>query len=156
MENLVKNYMVARALVLAVLGCVGCGGDKSPSEECEDLVDLTCDRAVECLPGASGMHAACVHAVEQAGLSCSATKSVKPSYDRCIDQLNEQSCRMLFPIDPDTGDQTTELPAECSGVLVTQSAAGKFVYVVRTNVPPSDPIGDMALRARAVLPSDID
>lgn len=148
--------MVAEAVVLAVLGCVGCGGDKSPGEKCEDLINLTCDRAVECLPGVSGMHAACVQAVEQAGLSCSATKSVKPSYDRCIDQLNEQSCRMLFPTDPDTGDQTIALPAECSGVLVTQSAAGELDHVVRTNAPPSGPIGGMALRARAVLPSDLD
>lgn len=151
-----KNYMVAKAVVLAVLGCVGCGGDKSPSEKCADLINLSCDRLVECLPGASGMHAACVQAVEQAGLSCTATKSVKPSYDRCIDQLNEQSCRVLFPTDPDTGDQTLELPAECSGVLVTQSAAGERDHVVRTNVRPSDPIGDMALRARAVLPSELD
>lgn len=151
-----KNYMVAKAMVLAVLGCVGCGGDRSPSEKCEDLVNLTCDRAVECLPGASGMHAACVQAVEQAGLSCSATKSVKPGYDRCIDQLNAQSCPVLFPIDPGTGDQMLALPTECSGVLLTQSAAGAFAHVVRTTPRPSGPIGDAALRARAVLPSDLD
>lgn len=156
MENLLKNYMVARVVVLAVLGCIGCGGDKSPSEKCEDLVNLSCDRAVECLSWASGMHTACVQAVEQAGLSCTATKSVKPSYDRCIDQLNEQSCRMLFPIDPNTGDQALELPAECNGVLVTQLAAGELAHVVRTSELPSDPIGDMALRARAVLLTDLD
>jgi hypothetical protein len=152
----VKNYMVAKAVVLAVLGCVGCGGDKSPSEKCEDLVNLTCDRAVECLPGVSGMHAACVQAVEQAGLSCSATKSVKPGYDRCIDQLDAQSCQTLFPTDSGTGDRTLELPADCSGVLLTQSAAGEFAHVVRTSPRPSDPIGDMALRARGALSSDLD
>jgi hypothetical protein len=150
----VKNYMVAKAVVLAVLGCVGCGGEKSPSEKCEDLVNLACDRAVECLPGASGMHADCVQAIEQAGLSCTATKSVTPSYDRCIDQLDGQSCRILFPTDSTTGDQSLTLPAECSGVLL--QSAGKLDHVVRTNVAPSDPIGDMALRARAVLPSDLD
>jgi hypothetical protein len=156
MENLVKNYMVVKVVVLAALGCVGCSSDRSPSEKCEDLVNLTCDRAVDCLAGASGMHAACVQAVGQAGLSCTATKSVTPSYDRCIDQLDEQSCRVLFPIDPNTGHQALELPAECSGVLVMQSTAGDLDHVLRTNGPSSDPIGDMALRARAVLPLDLD
>jgi hypothetical protein len=113
----VKNYIVARVVVLAVLGGIGCGGEKSPSEKCEDLVSL--------------------------------------SYDRCIDQLNEQSCRVLFPTDPDTGDQALELPAECNGVLLTQSAGGRD-HVVRTNISPSSPLGDMALRARAVLPSELD
>lgn len=148
-----KNYMVVKVVVLAVLGGVSCGGEKSPAEKCEDLVDLVCDRAVECIAGASGMHRECVEGVEQSGLQCSTTKSVKPSYDRCVDLLNDQSCQTLFPADPDTGDQTIALPTECNGVVVTQSAGGEIDRASYADAPPADPIGDAAARARTVLES---
>lgn len=143
------NDIVVKVMVLAVLGCLGCG-DKSPKEKCEDLIDTVCDRGVECIAGAAGMHEGCVHAVEQE-LSCESIKSVSPSYDRCIDLLNEQSCNILFPTDPATGDQKLELPAECRGVLSTQSTSHEFDRVLHAAAPLADPIDDVAVRARAVL-----
>ncbi len=146
-----KNNVVVKVVVLAVLGCVGCG-DKSPKDKCEDLIDAVCDRGVECITGAAGMHDECVHAVE-GDLPCGDVKSVTSSYDRCIDQLNEQSCQTLFPRDPDTGDQALVLPTECSGVLSTQSTSRAIDRVPRATALPADPVGDMARRAGAVLES---
>ena len=146
-----RNDIVVKVMVLVVLGCVGCG-DKSPSEKCEDLIDSICDRAVECITGADGMHRQCVDAVKQQ-LSCGAVKSVKPSYDRCIDLLNGQSCNTLFPPDPTTGSQMLKLPVECNGVLSTQSAYGEVDSVQRAAAPSADPIDDVAVRAQAVLES---
>ena len=144
-----KNKVVVKVVVLAVLGCVGCG-DKSPKEKCEDLIDAVCDRGVECIDGAAGMHDECVHAVDGA-LTCENIKSVTSSYDHCIDLLHEQSCQTLFPRDPDTGDQSLELPAECSGVLSTQSTSRALDRVSHATALPAGPVDDLAMRAGAVL-----
>lgn len=146
-----KKNLVMNVMVVVALGCVGCG-DKSPSEKCEDLVDVTCDRIVECITGAAGMHGACVNDFKQV-LSCSDIKSVKPSYDRCVDSLNEQSCKTLFPADPMTGEQTVELPDECNGVLSMETMRGEVERVPHATAPPADPIDDMAVRVRAMLES---
>jgi hypothetical protein len=127
--------MKGTVVVMAVglLGWVGCG-DKSPAEKCDDLVSLICDRAVDCIAGASGMHAECVHAFDQVML-CENTKSVGPSYDRCLDQLEAQSCQALFPTDPDTGEQTLTLPVDCESVLSTESARGELEPILQVNTP---------------------
>jgi hypothetical protein len=49
-------------------------------------------------------------------------KSVGPSYDRCMDELDAQSCQTLFMAVPGTGQVTVDLPADCYGVLSTQVA----------------------------------
>jgi len=147
----VRKDIVVKLMVLAVLCCIGCG-DKSPKEKCADLIDVVCDRGVECIAGAAGMHDECVHAVEGA-LPCGNIKSVTATYDHCIDLLNEQSCGTLFPTDPATGAQTLKLPAECSGVLSTQSTSGEIGRVPHAAEPPAAPIDDVAVRARAVLES---
>lgn len=146
-----KNNMVMKVMVAAVLSCVGCG-DKSPSEKCDDLIDVTCDRIVECIAGATGMHGACINDFKQV-LSCSDVKSVKPSYDRCIDSLSEQSCRTLFPADPMTGEQTAELPDECNGVLSMETMRSEADRVPHATTPPANPIEDMAVRVRGMLES---
>lgn len=64
--GLVRKDIVVKLVVLAVLCCIGCG-DKSPKEKCADLIDVVCDRGVECIAGAAGMHDECVHAVEGIG-----------------------------------------------------------------------------------------
>jgi hypothetical protein len=76
---------------------------QSPVEQCDDLASLTCDLAVACIAGASGMHDACVRAFNQT-MSCGTAKSVGPSYDRCMDQLDALSCQILFPRDQATGE----------------------------------------------------
>jgi hypothetical protein len=126
--------MVAKVMVLVVLGCVGCGDSpRSPAEKCDDLVSLTCDRAVECISWASGMHDECVQAIRQE-LACGTVKSVGPSYDRCMDQLDDQSCPILFPRDQD-GDQALILPADCNGVLLMEAARGEVDPAALVSTP---------------------
>jgi hypothetical protein len=104
------------AFVLVLV--VGCGTDESPVDKCDDLVDTLCDRGVQCLGGA---HTDCVQTFQQA-LSCGAAKDVSSSYDRCIAQLEADSCALLFPTDPQTGDPSLDLPADCMGVILVREA----------------------------------
>jgi len=100
-----------------VLVLVACGGEKSPVEKCDDLVNVVCDRGVECIGGST--HQECVQAVQQQ-LPCGSAKSVSASYNRCIDQLNNDSCQILFPTDPQTGQQSLVLPADCMSVILAR------------------------------------
>ena len=90
-----------------------CGSEPSPVEKCDDLVDVLCDRGVQCV---GGSHAECVQAV-QTSLPCGSARDVTNSYDRCIDQLQESSCNVLFGIDS-AGDLVVRLPADCMGVIL--------------------------------------
>jgi hypothetical protein len=94
---------------------LGCGGSDSPEEKCDDLIGVVCDRAVECVPGA-GTRADCVQQLQSA-IPCGMAQSVTDSYDRCMDQLNDNSCAVLFPVNPDTGQMELVLPADCNGVI---------------------------------------
>jgi hypothetical protein len=142
-----KNLVMV--LVLVGFGGVGCG-DKSPAEKCEDLVSTLCDRAVECIPGAAGMHDDCVRASE-GELSCSATKSVGTSYDECMDLLNQQSCRTLFPTDARSGEITVDLPNACFGVLSTESGRGNLTPTLGASTRTTSPLGGLAAQARAAI-----
>ena len=51
--------------------------------QCDDLVDVLCDRGVQCL---GGTHRECVQAV-RTELPWGSAESVSASYDRCMDQL---------------------------------------------------------------------
>jgi hypothetical protein len=94
------------------------------------------------------MHEACVQAVNQT-VACGNAKSVGPSYDRCMDELDAQSCETLFPVDQSTGHQTVDLPADCNGVLSTQAARrGEVDPGLLENTPLAGAIRGMA-RARA-------
>ena len=85
----------------------------------QDLVDLICDRGVQCL---GGTQVECVQAV-QAQLSCGAVKAVSATYDRCVDQLQAAGCPSLFPIDPQTNQPALQLPADCMGVVLSRTTA---------------------------------
>lgn len=104
------------ALVLALAGC---GADESAVEKCDDLVNVVCDRGVQCL---GGTQSECVQQVRQV-LPCGSAKTVSASYDRCIDQLNADSCSVLFPPDPQTGQPSLTLPADCMSVILTRGGS---------------------------------
>lgn len=144
-----KNLVMV--MVLVGFGGMGCG-DKSPVEKCEDLVSSVCDRAVDCITGAAGMHDDCVRAIE-GELSCSSTKSVAKSYDECVDLLNEQSCPTLFPTDARSGEMRLVLPDACLGVILTQSGRGDPVPTLGSPTPAplarmASSLGGLAARAR--------
>src|SRR4051812_45521875 len=106
-------------LVLAA----GCGSDVSPVEKCDDLLDLLCDRAVQCIPN-PGSHASCVQEFQQV-IPCGTVKAVSASYDRCMDQVSSFACPVLFPTDPQTGGPTLELPADCKGVVLSRTVGNE-------------------------------
>lgn len=106
-------------LVLAGVGCGG--GADTPQEKCEAFLDTMCDRLVDCLAGADGMHRECVQALGDV-LPCATAKDVTSSYDACLDDLGDRSCALLAPTDPDTGEQGLVLPATCQGVILLSSA----------------------------------
>lgn len=106
-----------RCLSLVGLLLVGCGGS-SAVDKCDDLVNVVCDRTVECVSGIT--HADCVAAVQQQ-LPCGSAKKVSASYDRCIDQLNNDSCQVLFPPDQN-GQPSLALPADCNAVILERKA----------------------------------
>jgi len=115
----VKNIAARVVLVVAVMGGSGCG-DKSPKEHCQDLVDMICDRIVECLADARGMHDACVRGFESVQ-SCSSVKSIGETFDDCMDQIDARSCQSLFPT-VSGGMASISLPQACSGVLSDHSS----------------------------------
>lgn len=108
---------VKRILMVCVLGYIGCGGGaETPVQKCDDLVSDVCDRAVQCSSQPPGTKADCVQAVQQV-VSCGMAKKVGTTYDRCIQQIKGDSCQVLFPPDPQTGEITLELPADCNSVI---------------------------------------
>ena len=92
----------------------GCGSEDTPADKCDTLITVVCDRVAECVGGAQQ---SCEERLK-AETACGNARDVKPSYDRCIDQLNSNQCMSLFPIDPDTGQRTARLPADCEQVIV--------------------------------------
>ncbi|MFN0246712.1 MAG: hypothetical protein ACKV2T_07370 [Kofleriaceae bacterium] len=96
--------------VFVVLVACGGGGSETPPDKCDDLVDLVCDRAVDCVPSA-GTHAQCVADVSTA-LDCDAAVDVTASYASCMSQLRTTTCGSLFPND------MLSLPADCNGVIL--------------------------------------
>jgi hypothetical protein len=106
--------------VMAVMGVVACGSDKTPVEKCDDLVYAVCGRGASCLPqvGAIGQ---CVEAMRQS-LACGSITSVTASYDRCMSQLEDASCATLFEHDPIARVVRIRLPADCGDALKTGSA----------------------------------
>jgi hypothetical protein len=114
---------VKRLAVLCVLGWLGCGGSETPAEKCDNLESDVCDRGVECLPQQTGTHANCVQALDQV-LTCSSTKQVGATYDRCIQQIKADSCPTLFQTDPNNGQVNLVLPADCVGVIMKLEPGG--------------------------------
>lgn len=103
--------MSNRLTLACLLSLLAACGEDSPVEKCDNLVEITCDRAVQCIP-TGGTHAECVQEVQTA-LPCGSAKSVTASYDRCVSQLKTISCAILFP------NNQIDLPADCEGVILT-------------------------------------
>jgi hypothetical protein len=112
--------------VLCILGCIGCGGSaETPVQKCDDLINDVCDRGVECIPQQTGTHANCVQQLQQV-LACGSAKKVSASYNRCIEQIKGDGCQVLFPTDPQTGQPTFSLPADCMGVIEMFEPGGQI------------------------------
>jgi len=108
---------VAVAFSMLVCLAVGCADDeKSPVEKCDDFIVEFCRRGVECL---GGQQQECVQAAQQS-LACGRAVRVSASYDRCMSQIASDSCAVLFPNDPSTGQPTAQLPADCQSVILLQ------------------------------------
>lgn len=99
-------------LVVFLVACGGGGSADTPPEKCEALIDVVCERAVECTTVSNSQ---CVMEVESI-IDCNAAKMVSSTYDACIDQLESDSCAVLFP-----GGQL-ELPPDCNGVIQQREA----------------------------------
>jgi hypothetical protein len=100
---------------------IGCGGGgSSPEGKCRDFVDTVCDRAVECAP-AIGTHDNCVAQINTV-IACGDAKSVGTGYASCMDHVESDSCAVLFPPDPASGEPELELPADCNGVIMVREA----------------------------------
>jgi hypothetical protein len=120
--------------VLASVGMLGCGGDRSPQEQCEDLLEVVCGRAVKCILGASGREDECFDALQRIA-GCERVQQESPSYDRCVDRVESQLCADLFQGSTPT-KLTVFLPAECSSVVdLMQSSAEDRAEVAVSSVP---------------------
>lgn len=110
-----------RIVLLVMVAGLGCGGGssrpKTAPEKCDDLLSALCDRVVSCIGG--GTHSECVQGL-QSGIPCGSATMVSASYDRCLDQVNHNSCDILFPSDG-MGGRDVVLPADCSRVISTAS-----------------------------------
>jgi hypothetical protein len=71
---------------------------------------------VECIPQQTGTHDNCVQMLQQL-VACGTAKKVSTTYDRCIQQIKGDSCPVLFPVDPTTGQPGLDLPADCTGAI---------------------------------------
>lgn len=120
---------MSRSWLLLVIVACGGGGGSSAVEKCDDLVDVVCDRAVECVPS-GGTHAACVQEVQQV-ISCGSAKRVSATYDRCMSQLESNSCAVLFPTNPQSGSRELALPADCMSVILTATSAREHSELAR-------------------------
>jgi hypothetical protein len=120
---------------VVILVAVGCGTEPSPVEKCDDLVDVLCDRGVQCL---GGSRTECVQSV-RTELPCGSARSVSASYDRCIEQLETVSCAVLFPTNPSTSQPELRLPADCMEVILAREGQG--VEAIAT------PVGDVSVLA---------
>jgi hypothetical protein len=109
--------MHLRSIGVLVFVLASCGTDKSAVEKCDDLVNTLCDKGVQCL---GGTQTECVQAVQQQ-LPCGSAKSVSASYDRCVSQINADSCSVLFPVDPQTQQPKLVLPADCMSVILART-----------------------------------
>jgi hypothetical protein len=112
--------MIAVVLSVGVLGCGG--GDPSPREQCEDLLDVICGRAVKCILGTAGREGECVDALQRVA-GCERVRQESRSYDRCVDRVEAQLCADLFQ-NSTAAKITVFLPAECSDVVDLMNASG--------------------------------
>lgn len=128
-----QGVIVNRLRMIAALLCVGvlgCGGDKSPQEQCEDLLGVVCGRAAKCILGAAGREDECFDALQRVS-GCERVRQASRSYNSCVDRVESQTCPDLFHNSTPT-KITVFLPAECSDVvdLMPSSADDRAELVV--------------------------
>ena len=109
-----RLYMSAVVLGVAVLGCGG-GADRSPQEQCEDLLDVICGRATKCILGAAGRESECFDALQRVA-GCERVRQESRRYDACVSRVEAQSCPDLFQNSTAT-KITVFLPMECNDVV---------------------------------------
>ena len=123
-EGVIVTRLRMIAVVLSV-GMLGCGGgDKSPREQCEDLLDVICGRATKCL-GAAGREDECFDALQRVA-GCERVRQEALHYDSCVSRVEAQSCAALFQ-GSTAAKITVILPVECKDVvdLMPSSGAGR-------------------------------
>lgn len=78
--------------------------------KCEEFLITFCDRVVECDP-TPPTHADCI-SNQRTVLDCGAVVCVTGAYDRCLSEVQEQTCMVW--------NASGDLPASCRGVLLLQ------------------------------------
>lgn len=102
--------IILLGMVMLACSSSGDGDGGGPVQQCEALLDLACDRTMECVPGGYPSKADCLTDV-QSMVSCADAKSVGDGYPDCVSTMELRACADLFP-----GGQL-DLPAVCSGVI---------------------------------------
>lgn len=120
-----RMKFIASGVVVLLIGCGG-GGGSSPEEKCDDLIDLVCDRVVECVPD-EVTRSQCISELRSA-LPCGMADRVSSTYDRCMDLLEDLTCSALFPNDE------LVVPADCENVILAERVSnGESVLDPRTS-----------------------
>lgn len=123
--------------ILAACSLGACATEPSAIDKCDNLVDVLCDRGVQCL---GGSHTECIQAFNNE-LPCGSAKAVSASYDRCLSQIEGNSCSVLFPVDPSNGQRVLQLPADCNEVILVREAPAP--------PPAGAPVGEISVLADA-------
>lgn len=101
-----------RLLAILVLVVSACGSDddsESPTEKCDRLVQVTCDKYVQC---GVDTRQNCLDGIKTF-LACGKAVDVAASFDDCIPDLQAVSCSILFP-----GGSQYQPPANCIDVIL--------------------------------------
>lgn len=120
---------IALLMLATATGCLGGSGDSDgsgsgsgPTHQCEVLIDVICDRLVDCSLEISGEaaptdgRAQCTTALRN-DLACGKAVSIGQSYPECISLLQSNPCRTLFP---GSANPELDLPADCHRVVLLE------------------------------------
>jgi hypothetical protein len=113
-----KSSLIA---LLFGVGVSGCSADKSPQQQCRDLLSVICDRAVKCIAGAEGREGACFDALERVA-GCDRVDQESATYESCVDKIESQTCSSLFSNSTNTNIMVL-LPAECADAVDLMEAS---------------------------------
>lgn len=74
---------------------MSCVGERTPTQKCEDLILLFCDRTIECSIGQQ--RDTCIQQA-RTDLPCGKATGVSSNYDLCMDQMAEFSCEAILSV----------------------------------------------------------
>jgi hypothetical protein len=100
------TILVVFVVASVAIGLGGCGEPDDATAKCEQLVDVSCMRAVEC--GTQNSQAECLAEAAQTS-SCPRAKTVKPAFGTCLSDLRQASCASLT---------ASGLPDSCDAVIL--------------------------------------